>query len=82
MDKTIKITYTVCGMDFTAETSNISEAYEYLKAIVKRENINFPDQEGTLSEYMKILVDKMRNGGSHSNHIFKIEVVEGSIKNG
>lgn len=82
MDKKIKITYTVCRMDFTAETSDISTAYEYVKAIVMRENISFPNQDETLSGYMEILVDKMRNGGSHSNHIFKIEVVEGSTKNG
>lgn len=82
MGKKMRITYTVFGMGFTAEASDISAAYEYVKAIVRRENINFPNQDETLSNYMEILVDKMRNGGSHSNHIFKIEVVEDSIKNG
>lgn len=83
MDKKIKITYTVCGMDFTAETSNISEAYEYLKAIVKKENINFPDQEGTLSEYMNNLV-RMQNGKlfKHENHIFALETVQEETQNG
>ena len=83
MDKKIKITYTVCGMDFTAETSNISEAYEYLKAIVKKENINFPDREGTLSEYMNDLV-RMQNGKlfKYENHIFALETVREETQNG
>lgn len=83
MDKKIKITYTVCGMDFKAETSSISEAYEYLKAIVKREKISFPNQEVTLSEYMNILV-RMKNGEllKYENHIFALETVREETQNG
>lgn len=83
MTKKIKITYPVCGMNFKAETSNISEAYEYIKAIVKRENVTFPDQEGTLSEYMNDLV-RMKNGEllKHENHIFTFETVREETQNG
>lgn len=82
MAKKIKITYTVCGMDFKAETSNISEAYEFIKAIVKKEHINYPDQEGTLSEYMNNLV-RMQNGEllKHETHIFALEAVQEETQN-
>lgn len=82
MAKKLKITYTVCGMDFKAETSNISEAYEFIKAIVKKEHINFPDQEGTLSEYMNNLV-RMQNGDllKHETHIFALETVQEETQN-
>lgn len=78
MAKKIKITYTVCGMDFKAKTSTISEAYEFLKAIVKKEHINYPDQEGTLSEYMNSLV-KMQNGDLLN--IFALETVQEETQN-
>ncbi len=73
----IKITYTVCGMDFTAEANTISEAYEYLKAIVQNECISFPDSEETLSEYMTDLV-KMKNGDllKYENHFFTFEAIQ------
>ncbi len=78
----IRITYTVYGMDFIAETSAISEAYEYLKAIVEKELITFPDREGTLSEYMINLV-KMKNGDliKYENYIFTIEAIQEGTQN-
>ncbi len=82
MDKKVRITYTVCGMDFTAEVSTVSEAYEYIKAIVVKERINFPDREETLSGYMDVLV-KIKNGSRlrHENHIFVLETVQEATKN-
>ncbi len=78
----IKITYTVCGMDFIAETSTISEAYEYLKAIVEKELTTFPDREGALSEYMTDLV-KMKNGDllKYENHFFTFEAIQEETQN-
>lgn len=81
MDKKVRITYTVCGMDFTAEVSTVSEAYEYIKAIVVKERINFPDREETLSGYMDVLV-RMKNGQQlrYENHIFVLETMrEGTL---
>lgn len=71
----LKITYKVCGMPFTAVAENIAQAYEYTQAIVKANSLNFPNQEGTLSEYMAILAQfKDGNHLMTENHIFKIEV--------
>ena len=72
----IKITYKVCGVEFSATATCVSEAYEYLQAIIKANAINFPRQEETLSEYMCYLVD-MKNGKTikHSNHIFDMEII-------
>ena len=71
---TLKITYKVGGMGFTAIAKNIAQAYEYVHAIIKANTINFPNQEETLSEYMAILA-KFKDGQqlTAENHIFKIE---------
>lgn len=70
----IKVTWTIQGMDFEAISDTIASAYEYIKAIVKKEELNFPNQEETLSEYMGILASIQRGKTlSHENHIFKIE---------
>ena len=65
---TLKITYKVGGMGFTAIAKNI------VHAIIKANTINFPNQEETLSEYMAILA-KFKDGQqlTAENHIFKIE---------
>lgn len=70
----IQITYYVCGVSFEAVAGTISTAYEYIQAIVKANQISFPNQEEALSEYMTILAD-MKNGAAlaHKNHIFAIE---------
>lgn len=72
----IKITYKVCGVEFSATATCVSEAYEYLQAIIKANAINFPRQAETLSEYMCILV-KIQNGETikSENHIFRLEKV-------
>lgn len=71
-----KISYNVYGMEFTAEADTIAQAYEYVRAIVQRENINFPDQERTLSEYMEILADmKAGKNTAHEMFVFKIEAI-------
>lgn len=71
-----KITYNVYGMQFTAEADTIARAYEYVRAVVQREKINFPDQEGTLSEYMEILAG-MKAGKTkvYEMFVFKIEAI-------
>ena len=72
-----KITYNVYGMEFTAEADTIARTYEYLRAIVQREKINFPDQEGTLSEYMEILADmKAGKNTVYEMPVFKIEAAD------
>ena len=72
----IKITYKVCRVEFSATATCVSEAYEYLQAIIKANAINFPRQAETLSEYMCILV-KIQNGETikSENHIFRLEKV-------
>lgn len=50
-----------CRVEFSATATCVSEAYEYLQAIIKANAINFPRQAETLSEYMCILV-KIQNG--------------------
>ena len=72
----IKITYKVCGVEFSAMATCVSEVYEYLQAIIKANAINFPRQAETLSEYMCILV-KIQNGETikSENHIFRLEKV-------
>lgn len=71
-----RITYNVYGMQFTAEADTIAKAYEYVRAIVQRENINFPDQERTLSEYMEVLAGmKAGKNTMHEMFVFKIEVI-------
>jgi len=45
----IKITYKVCRVEFSATATCVSEAYEYLQAIIKANAINFPRQAETLS---------------------------------
>ena len=71
---TLKITYKVGGMGFTAIAKNIAQAYEYVHAIIKANTINFPNQEETLSEYMAILA-KFKDGqqSTADNLFFKIE---------
>ena len=71
---TLKITYKVGNVGFTAVAENIAQAYECVRAIVQANTLNFPNQEETLSEYMAILAQF--KDGHHlatENHIFKIE---------
>lgn len=70
----VKITYKVHGMNFEARADTISEAYEYVKAIIKANPASYVGQEEALSNYMIILSDfQTGNSVSHENHIFKIE---------
>lgn len=71
----LKITYKVGGVAFTALALNIAQAYEYVAAVIRANNLTFPKQEETLSEYMAIL-GQFKNGKKlmTENHIFKIEV--------
>lgn len=73
----IKITYNVGKVSFFATLDTISEAYEYIKELVWKEENFFPNTEESLSEYMNQLV-KMRNGicNQFSNRLFKIEKVK------
>lgn len=72
----IKITWTIRGMHFEAVTNTISEAYEYVKAIVKAEKTSFPNTEETLSDCMVILAGFLNDGRSHKNHIFSIQKIQ------
>lgn len=71
------VTYKVNGVQFSATCDTVAEAYECVKAIVKRESAAFPRAEETLSGYIELLA-KMATGStfSHENHYFKIFKVE------
>ncbi len=69
----IKITYRVLGKEFSAEADTIAEAYEYVEAIIRSNEIVFPNLSQVLSEYM-IALAKMHNCPmTKENHIFRIE---------
>ncbi|WP_251316697.1 hypothetical protein [Flintibacter muris] len=72
----IKVIYKVCNVEFEALAGNISEAYKYIQAIIKTNELNFPRQEETLSYYMCLLT-KIQSGKTvkYENHVFKIEKV-------
>lgn len=71
----LKITLKVCGVEFSAITETIAEAYRHIEAIIRSHPVEFPNGDSTLSEYMGVLVS-FKDAGmlSHENHIFKIEV--------
>lgn len=75
METKLKITYKVCGVEFSAITETIAEAYRYIVAIIKANEVSFPNRDHTLSEYMGVLVG-FKDAGTikHENHIFRIEV--------
>jgi len=70
-----KITYKLYGVEFSAEARSISQAYEYIYAIVKANDLNLPCWEKALSEYMAILV-QLQDGRlfKTENYFFRIEV--------
>lgn len=77
-----RITYKVFNsVEFYAEADTISQAYEYIKAIVDDKKIIFPNREETLSEYMNIL-SRMSAGENmgYSNHVFSISVIDDQTK--
>ena len=49
------VTYKVNGVQFSATCDSVAEAYECVKAIVKRESAAFPRAEETLSGYIELL---------------------------
>lgn len=69
----IEVTYKVNGVCFSVVCDSVAEAYECVKAIVKRESAAFPNTEETLSEYIVVLAN-IDSGItiSHENHLFKI----------
>lgn len=50
-----KITYFVAGMTFEAIAYGVSDAFDYVKAIVKSERNMFPNQREALDNYFAIL---------------------------
>lgn len=74
----IKITWTIQGMDFEAIANTISEAYEFIKAIVKAKKDNFPNSDETLSECMVVLTGILCGGrdSSYTNLVFRIERIQ------
>lgn len=73
----LKIIYKVGKAKFSSVANNIHEAYELIKAIIDREEINFPSREEILSKYMETLVDfKNDDQISHINNIFAIEKID------
>ena len=74
MKYAIKTTYKVNGFEFSACALTPASAYRHVCAIVLNEQLSFPKQDETLSEYMKILTD-IADGKAikHENHIFALE---------
>lgn len=77
-----RITYKVFNSaNFYAEADTISQAYEYIKAIVDDKKIIFPNREETLSDYMNILSTmSTRTIVEYSNHVFSISVIDDQTK--
>lgn len=73
----LKIGYDVGDITFYAIANNIADAYEYIKAIIHKEGISFPNQCEALSNYMEILA-KFNNGEQsfHSNFAIRIEKID------
>lgn len=72
------ISYNVGASVFKLTTDNEFHALIAIESIVNKDAILFSDTVAeTISEYMEILV-KMKNGviKSHTNYVFKIEVVD------
>lgn len=71
----IKIIYKVGKMEFEATADSIAEAYEYVKAIVDKEDIDDPFTE--LNQYMIALVDiEMGELLNFEGKIIKFEVLD------
>lgn len=72
-----KISYYVWGKKFSAVADTIAEAYEYVEAIIRTNEIRFPNIPEALSKYMIVLVN-MYNGQSkfRYNQTINIERVD------
>ena len=69
----ITVTYKVNGAQFSAVCGSIAEAYECVKAIVKKESMAFTRPEETLSGYIELLANIAAGiTHSHENGYFKI----------
>lgn len=73
----LKIGYDVGDITFYVIANNIADAYEYIKAIIRKDGISFPNQCDALSNYMEILV-KFNNGeqGFYQDLLLKIEKID------
>lgn len=78
----IRVTYSIGRLNTTDLTlhedfESATAAFEIVKAIIRKEHINFPDCDRTCDEYMNI-VYRVAKGEilKHGNHIFKIEFIE------
>lgn len=72
-----KITYYVGGMIFEAIAYGESEAFDYVKAIIRAEKVMYPDQREAFDRYLHIISD-IANGKisafSSGCGLFKIEI--------
>ena len=72
-----KITYYVHGMIFEAIAYGVTEAFDYIKAIIKAEKIMYPNQQEAFDNYFEILGNISRgeiSSFSSCSGLFKIEV--------
>ena len=76
-----KITFYVWGKKFSAVADTIAEAYEYVEAIVRANEIRFPNIPETLSKYMIVLVnmrnDQLKYSDSQNIRIDQLDVSAG-----
>lgn len=72
-----KITYNVHGMMFEAIAYGATEAFDYMKAIIKAEKIMYPNQQEAFDNYFCIIAD-MASGKfsafSSGCGLFRIEI--------
>ena len=70
-----RVFYKVGNVEFEYATPYVCEAYEAVKAIIKRESaVAFPNKDEAFCDYFGVLSD-VASGKllKHENHIFRIE---------
>ena len=75
-----KITYFVHGMIFEAIAYGVTDAFDYVKAIIKAEKLMYPNQQEAFDDYFEIIGDMARAKGDVSSFsagsgLFKIEII-------
>lgn len=77
----LKIGYDVGKVTFYAIVNNIADAYEYIKAIVSKENKTFLDEKKALSDYMENLVEfDSGEQGFYQDLLLKIEKIDEEVE--
>ena len=73
-----RITYYVHGMIFEAIAYGVTDAFDYVKAIIKAEKIMYPNQQEAFDNYFEVLGEISRGNISaylSGCGLFKIEKI-------